>query len=216
MMQCGATLSAKAPLACKSVIKSKNNGRRSVAVMAHGDENMTRYSRRALAGFLAAIPVALPASRALALIPDDDDEEMVEKARANRKARLASEKKAEKAFSRSEGFVNKEEKNELVPVQRAVNSLALTGKQLSDGEVSAAASTLNGDWVSQFQNAADELSFNAGAKDAVSKVFSDLKTLQNTAQKGSLADTKAKYVAAVDSLQAWASQAGIASSLTGL
>jgi hypothetical protein len=60
-----------------------------------------RLPRRALAGLLAAVPVLLPASRALALIPDDDDEDLIEKARANRKNKLASERQTEKAFSRS-------------------------------------------------------------------------------------------------------------------
>jgi hypothetical protein len=60
-----------------------------------------RLPRRALAGLLAAVPVLLPASRALALIPDDDDEDLIERARANRKNKLASERQTEKAFSRS-------------------------------------------------------------------------------------------------------------------
>ena len=38
---------------------------------------------------------------ALALIPDDDDEELVEKARANRAKRLAAERETQQAFSRS-------------------------------------------------------------------------------------------------------------------
>ena len=56
---------------------------------------------RELGGLLAAAPVLLSASRALALIPDDDDEELIEKARSNRKSRLASERVAEQKFSRT-------------------------------------------------------------------------------------------------------------------
>ena len=72
-----------------------------VAPRAAADEQPAAVSRRALAGLLAAVPVLLPASRALALIPDDDDEELVEKARANRAKRLASERQTEQAFTRS-------------------------------------------------------------------------------------------------------------------
>ncbi len=78
---------------------ARSSGRRALAVRAAAAPE--QLSRRALAGFLAAAPVLLPASRALALIPDDDDEELVEKARANRAKRLAAERETQQAFSRS-------------------------------------------------------------------------------------------------------------------
>lgn len=78
---------------------ARSSGRRALAVRAAAEPE--QLSRRALAGFLAAAPVLLPASRALALIPDDDDEELVEKARANRAKRLAAERETQQAFSRS-------------------------------------------------------------------------------------------------------------------
>eukprot|EP00889_Picochlorum_renovo_P003240 jgi/Picre1/30270/NNA_005636.t1 len=59
------------------------------------------------AGLLAAVQLMATPLPALALIPDDDDEEMVQKAKANRQKRLAGEKKAEKEFSRAEGFVDR-------------------------------------------------------------------------------------------------------------
>ena len=166
--------------------------------------------RRSLAAMLAAVPVLLPASRALALIPDDDDEELIEKARANRKSRLASERATEKAYSRSSGF----DKRELIPVQRAINSLGLTGKQLAAGEVSAAASTLSDGWTGDFRRAVESLSSsnsNAGAQ-----VVNSLNALQSAATSGSLSTAKKEYVALVGSLESWASSAGIAGSLKGL
>ena len=45
---------------------------------------------------------------ARALIPDDDDEELIEKAKANRKKRLASEKEIETEFKKSGGFAEGE------------------------------------------------------------------------------------------------------------
>jgi len=169
-----------------------------------------------MAALLAALPISLPASRALALIPDDDDEELVEKARANRRSRLASERQAEKAFSRAEGFVDRSAQKELVPVQRAVNSLALVGKQLSSGEVSAAAGTLNDAWAGDFRRAAESLSENGAAKSSAAKVVAQLGELQEAANRGSLADAKQGYVALVGSFQGWSSDAGVASFLKGL
>ncbi len=49
---------------------------------------------------------ALLAARAL--IPDDDDEELIEKAKANRKSRLQTEKAAEKEYAKSGGFADSE------------------------------------------------------------------------------------------------------------
>lgn len=45
---------------------------------------------------------------ARALIPDDDDEELIEKAKANRKNRLQTEKVAEKEYAKSGGFADSE------------------------------------------------------------------------------------------------------------
>ena len=45
---------------------------------------------------------------ARALIPDDDDEELIEKAKANRKLRLASQKEVETEFKKSGGFAEGE------------------------------------------------------------------------------------------------------------
>lgn len=175
-----------------------------------------KWQRRTLAALIASLPIALPASRALALIPDDDDEELVEKARANRKSRLASERQAEKVFSRAEGYADRSEKKEIIAVQRAVNSLALTGKQLASGDVSAAASTLSGGWVSDLSGVVSDLSLDGGAKAAGSRVISQIKDLQNTAKKGSLSDAKAGYVNVVGSFSEWTTAAGISDVLKGL
>ena len=58
------------------------------------------------------------ARAARALIPDDDDEELIEKAKANRKKRLASEKEIETEFKKSGGFAEGE-------VRHALNRLLL-------------------------------------------------------------------------------------------
>lgn len=75
-----------------------------VSAMAPQQTNDMKIQRRSLAALFAAI--ALPAGNALALIPDDDDEELVEKARANRKLKLNSEREAEKAFTRKAGYTS--------------------------------------------------------------------------------------------------------------
>ena len=80
---------------------------------------------------------------ARALIPDDDDEELIEKAKANRKSRLASEKVAEKEYAKTGGFAD----GEVVAVQIAVNKLAKSGEALAAGDLPAVAATVG--WVAR-------------------------------------------------------------------
>lgn len=72
-------------------------------------------------------------SAARALIPDDDDEELIEKAKANRKQRLAEQRETAKEFSKVEGFNSAE----LVSVQRAINKLARSAAELEAGNLPA-------------------------------------------------------------------------------
>jgi hypothetical protein len=217
---CAQIMQTSSMTTCKPFTASRlavpRTARRATIVVATAQDAPPTLQRRSLTALLAALPVALPASRALALIPDDDDEELVERARANRKNRLASERQAEKAFTRSEGFVSKTEQKDLVPVQRAVNSLALAGQQLAAGEVNAASATLSDGWTGDFKAAAQQLSFDGTAQASVSKLLSDLSALQDATKGGSLGDAKAKYVALVGSLQGWVSDAGIAGAIKGL
>lgn len=196
---------------------STRAARRPTVVLASAEQQPAwAVQRRSLAALLAAAPVVLSSRSALALIADDDDEEMVEKARANRKTRLASERSIEKEFTKAEGYTDRKLQKELVEVQQAVNSLALTGKQLASGEVAAAADTLAGAWAADFRRAAPELSANASARASVAGVMSDLTDLQASAQKGSVDDAKRSYVTLVGSLQGWVAQANLATTIKGL
>jgi hypothetical protein len=193
---------------------------KTITAQHSGDVQSVSMKRRGMAALLTASPLMWMAREvwsvppAFALIPDDDDEELVEKARANRKSRLANEKATEKAFSRSEGFVNREEKRDLIPIQRAVNSLGLVGQQLAAGDVGNASNTLSGPWTTEFRAAAESLS--TSNKATISQLASQLTSLQQAAKSGLLSDAKREYVAVVGTLENWASQAGVAASLKGL
>lgn len=62
--------------------------------------------------------------------PDEEDEELVEKAKANRKARLAQQQTTTRQFIKSEGLNDVKLDKELVPIQRAVLKLAKSGAQV--------------------------------------------------------------------------------------
>jgi hypothetical protein len=60
--------------------------------------------------------------------PDEEDEELLERAKANRKQRLAAQKETTRDFLREEGLKDKQLDSELLPVQKAVFQLAKSGE----------------------------------------------------------------------------------------
>ena len=67
---------------------------------------------------------------AMALIPDDDDEELIEKAKANRKTRLQTEKVAEKEYAKSGGFAD----SEVVAVQVSTSPITYLSREAANQE----------------------------------------------------------------------------------
>lgn len=168
--------------------------------------------RAALGGLLAAGAALLPAPRrALALIPDEEDEELLEKAKANRAARLAKNQEATREFIRDEGFSNKRLEGELVPVQKAITLLAQSGSQLEAGDAKGAASTLGGGWVDDLKRATTAIS-----TEDTQALFDGINGLKAAARKGDLKASKQQYVAVVGSFSSWAEAAGVAKDLKGL
>ncbi|KAK9832099.1 hypothetical protein WJX81_006978 [Elliptochloris bilobata] len=161
---------------------------------------------------LALLPALLTSPAARALIPDDDDEELIEKAKANRKARLASEKEVETEFKKSGGFAE----GEVVVVQRAVNRLARSGEALAAGDLSTVAATVTGAWVSELEKVAAGLSTSDAARESVGAVLQGINRLGENAKSGALEDAKRSFVTSVSALQSWAETAGIAGELKGL
>lgn len=89
--------------------------------------NANAVDRRALLAATAAAPMFL-VPRAWALIPDEEDEELLERAKANRQKRLASQKETTREFLKEEGMTNRTLNSELIPVQKAVVQLAKSGE----------------------------------------------------------------------------------------
>jgi hypothetical protein len=93
--------------------------------------NEAALSRRAVfASGLVAGALFVP-RRALALIPDEEDEELLERAKANKAKRLAADREVTRTFLKEEGLKNRELDQELIPVQKAVTQLAKSGANRS-------------------------------------------------------------------------------------
>ena len=148
---------------------------------------------------------------ALALIPDDDDLELITKARANRTERLAKEKGAEAAFTNAEGF----KVSPLAGAQAAVFALQRAGAQLDSGDAAGAADTLNSgvDFVEAFSSSAAKVSASSAAKASAAAAAKSLSALRAASVSG---DAKQAFAGAARAVAAWANDAGVAGSLQGL
>ena len=63
----------------------------------------------------------------------------------------------------------------------------------------------SGSWVAEFQKAADTVSTSADSKSAVSDAFVSIDKIGTSARQGNAGAAKKAFVAAVSSLQSWAS-----------
>lgn len=161
--------------------------------------------------FLTAVP------ESLALLPDDDDLDLVEKAKSKRRARLQKELDAEKQFVRSGGLRSADDAKLVTSVQKAVFNLAKSGARLNSGDLSEVSSLLTDDWVSEFEVASKDLSVGVdGGPEGVKSILSGIDSLQNAASKGDLTNSKKQYIAVVDAVKDWTKRTGIQSKLKGL
>eukprot|EP00210_Caulerpa_lentillifera_P005127 g4899.t1 len=173
-------------------------------------------SRRGVASltglvFLYSVPDAL------ALLPDDDDLDLVEKAKARRKSRLQKELESERQFVRSEGLRAAEDAKLITSVQKAVFNLAKSGADIDSGELGEVSTLLSDDWIAEFETASKDLSTGVdGGPEGVKSILSGIASLQTAASKGNLADSKKLYIQVVDAMQDWTNRTGIQSKLKGL
>ena len=165
-------------------------------------------------GFAAGLagPLARPAR---AILPDDDDMELIARARAKRQQRIEDEFENGRSFAATEGFsasLGASQKS-IAEVQRAVNALSDAGAALSTGDLGQAQSAAGGGWVQDFQSAAVSLDSTAKLSGEYETVVKGLGGIQNARDVDS---ARQSFVVAVTALQGWAADTGIASKLEGL
>jgi membrane-associated HD superfamily phosphohydrolase len=154
------------------------------------------------------------AKQAWALIPanDDEDEELVEKAKANRSSRIKVERSTEQRFAQSEGYTD----NTVQTLQRAVKKLAKSGSQLESGDLQAVAAGLRDPWVGEFKKATETVNSSQRAKDAAQRVFTSLSQVGSSAGSGDAAGAKRNFVSVVTAFQEWGKDTGVIGRLSGL
>jgi hypothetical protein len=195
---------------------TRRSVRLSVVCKAAPAQDVVLARRAAIASLpLFAAALAMP-KQARALIPDEEDEEMLERAKANRAKRLEQQRETTREFLREEGLKNSQLDQELLPVQRAVNQLAKSGSQLEAGDVRGASSTLSGGWTRELTSAAARIADSDTSRASADSLSSALDGLKSAASSGDLAGSKRAYVSLVGELQGWASAAGVTAQLKGL
>jgi hypothetical protein len=172
--------------------------------------------RQALAGLSLTTGLALLPNKAWALIPDEEDEELLLKAKANRQKRLQAQKEVTREFLREDGLKDKLLDSELVPVQKAVFQLAKSGSQLESGDLKAASATLSSGWVDDFKRATAVLDANDTEQARAAAIFDNISSLQDATKRGDVKVSKKTFVAVVSAVQDWANSTGLAANLKGL
>jgi len=158
------------------------------------------------------VPLILSvAAPAFALIPDEEDEELLSKAKANRKAKLSAQKETTRSFLKAEGLTDKALELELISVQKAIYNLAKAGSQLEAGDMRAAVGTLTDTWATPFTVSVAKIG-GAGAEQ-ISAKFGVLKA---AAIKSDATASKRAYVDLVGALQSWSAAESLSSKLKGL
>ncbi|KAK9841480.1 hypothetical protein WJX74_006583 [Apatococcus lobatus] len=187
--------------------------RRPVCCRCSPEVPASGLSRRAGLAALVGLPLiaSIPAAQAILPTQDDEDEELINKAKSNRKSRVAQELTTEKTFA-------KENYNDtaLTTVSRAVKKIAKSGDQLEKGDLKAVAANISDSWVAEFQKVANDLSRTDAAKSSYPAIFKEISSLGSAASSGNSQSAKKEFVDTVSAIQAWADQAGIASQIIGL
>eukprot|EP01023_Acetabularia_acetabulum_P017220 TRINITY_DN1854_c0_g1_i2.p1 TRINITY_DN1854_c0_g1~~TRINITY_DN1854_c0_g1_i2.p1 ORF type:complete len:223 (+),score=30.70 TRINITY_DN1854_c0_g1_i2:98-766(+) len=155
--------------------------------------------------------------KAFALIPDDDDEELIERAKAKRQSRLQEQKEVQREFITSEGLKDKSVSEDVALVQKTVIKLAKSGDALESGDAKTASDVLQPlEWLDEFKNASQKLSLTPSQKVKAESAIEGLNGLVGAGSSSDLVSLKKQYVAAVDAVQLWCQEAGLSAIVKGL
>mmetsp|Transcript_33865 Transcript_33865/g.62873 ORF Transcript_33865/g.62873 Transcript_33865/m.62873 type:complete len:243 (-) Transcript_33865:197-925(-) len=192
--------------------------RTSMRAQDHSEMPMPKVSRRAIANGLACTAPLLGVRQAMALIADDDDAELVARAKANRQKRIQEEKKTEYEFLASEGLTNKKQRTELQSITKAISRLADLGQQINENNMVAVSVSLttpgsNGGWIEPLMTKVNELSDTDAKKASASALKQNLDSLSVAAESKDVAGLKRGYITTVTALEKWAVDANVATFL---
>lgn len=143
-----------------------------------------------------------------AILEADDDEELLEKVKKDRKKRLERQ-----------GIISSANK-EKGYLQEVVYKLSKVGQAIDSNDFSTASSVLGGssnaDWVRNANLAFNKLSSSPEEKSEVDAFNSSLASLISSVTQNDVESSKTAFVASASALEKWTALAGLVGQLKGL
>ncbi|OVA11530.1 hypothetical protein BVC80_1019g9 [Macleaya cordata] len=143
-----------------------------------------------------------------AILEADDDVELLEKVKKDRKKRLEKQ-----------GVISSSN-NETEYLQELVYKLSKVGQAIDNNDLSAAGSVLgpntDSDWVQKVNQALNKLSSNADEMTEVDAFNSSLATLISSVTRNDIKSSKIAFVSSAIALEKWTALTGLVGQLKGL
>ncbi|KAA0063500.1 hypothetical protein IC582_011887 [Cucumis melo] len=143
-----------------------------------------------------------------AILEADDDEELLEKVKKDRKKRLEKQGVISSA-NKEKGYL-----------QELVYKLSKVGQAIDDNDFTTASSVLGGssdaDWVQNANLAFNKLSSSPEEKSEVDAFNSSLASLISSVTKSDVESSKTAFVASASAFEKWTALAGLVGQLKGL
>ncbi|KAH6761588.1 chloroplast thylakoid lumen protein [Perilla frutescens var. hirtella] len=175
----------------------------SIAVTSRRSISLSLTSAAAAAALLLAANYKADA----AILEADDDEELLEKVKRDRKKRLDRQ-----------GVINSSTK-ETALLQDAVYKLSKIGQALESNNLSEASSVLgssNTEWLQKVNSALDKLSYGEEEKTEADIFNSSLASLISSISQNDVEASKIAFVTSATALEKWTTLSGLSERLKGL
>lgn len=181
---------------CKAAAKSDDNH---VTLLSRRDISFATLLFGTLNGFKLANAAILEA---------DDDEELLEKVKKDRKKRLEKQ-----------GVIVSSAK-ETAYLQDLVYKLSKVGQSIENNDLSTASSVLgsskDSEWVKNVNSAFNKLSSSEEEKEEIDSFNSSLFSLISSVSKNDIEGSKASFVASATAFEKWTALSGLVEQLKGL
>ncbi|KAH0449920.1 hypothetical protein IEQ34_020612 [Dendrobium chrysotoxum] len=164
--------------------------------------------REGLSACFTALTLSLASPSLAAILEADDDEELLEKVKIDRKKRL-----------QRQGVISSSAK-ETGYLQELVYKLSKVGKAIENNDFSEASSVLGpstrADWIQNVNLAFTKLTSSPEAKNEVDAFNSSLASLISSVDKHDIESSKSAFVLSASALEKWVESTGLVGLLKGL
>ncbi|KAF5186554.1 Thylakoid lumenal 16.5 kDa protein [Thalictrum thalictroides] len=203
------------PISPSKYIVRKSNSLSAILCKASTESSppISLLSKRSLAICLTSTFTLSWAGKALntsnaAILEADDDIELLEKVKKDRKKRLERQE------------VISSSKKEAAYVQELVYKLSKVGQAIEKNDLTAASSVLGSstdvDWVKKGKAAFTKLSSNSEEQTEVDTFNSSLASLISSVAKNDMNSSRAAFVSSASALEKWVALTGLGALLKGL